>query len=120
MEKLSCTRNVLRIQCTKSTFLEPEPTPLVKQVRPTSTKVNDLRTPIPILLQPGTLRTIIRIRYSRRTADDTAPAVRAEITLVADAHERFWADVRVADGAFSVAFLTETADGYAWLASAHY
>ena len=35
-----------------------EPTPLVEQVRSTSTEVNDLRAPIPVLFQAHTLRIV--------------------------------------------------------------
>jgi len=70
---------------------------LIKQIRPTAPQINNLRAPIPILLQPRAL----------------------EGAFVADADEGGGADVGVTDGAFAVAFVAEAADGYAGLFAAH-
>ena len=93
--------------------------PLVKQIRPRASQINNLRTPIPILLEARTLEAIKRITDPLTTADDAFVLVVAKGALVADAHEGCGADVGVADGAFAVAFVAEAADGDAGLLAAH-
>ena len=53
------------------------------------------------------------------TADDTSSTVCTKVTLVADTDESFWSDVGIADWAFPVAFVAETADGDASLLATH-
>jgi len=87
--------SVVGIQCTKLilALLEPKTTSFVEQVSPTSTEIDDLRTAITVFLQARALCAVIRVRDPWRSADDTAPTVRAEITFVADPHESLWTDV---------------------------
>jgi hypothetical protein len=84
---------------------------LIKQIRPTAPQIDNLRTPVPILLQPRTLKTVKGITDSLATAHDAFVLVVTERALVADAHEGGGPHIRVADGAFAVAFVAEAADG---------
>jgi hypothetical protein len=93
---------------------------LIKQIRPRTAQIDDLRTPITILLQSRTLEAVERIRYPFATADDALVLVVAEGAFVADADEGGGAHVGVADGAFAVAFIAEAADGYAGGFAAHH
>ena len=93
---------------------------LVKQIRPRTPQIDDLRTPIAILFQPGALKAVERIRDALPTAHDAFVLVVAEGTFVADADEGRGADVAIADGAFTVAFVAETSDGDTGLFAAHY
>jgi hypothetical protein len=93
---------------------------LIKQIRPATPQIDNLRTPIPILLQPRTLETIESVRDAFPTAHDALVLVVAEAALVADAREGRGAHVRVAHGAFAVAFVAQAADGDAGLLPAHY
>ena len=92
---------------------------LIKQIRPTAPQINNLRAPISIFLQPRTLKAIKCVRDALTTTDDTFVLIITEGTFVADADERGGADVAVADRAFAVAFVAETAHGYAGLFAAH-
>jgi hypothetical protein len=53
------------------------------------------------------------------TTDYTFILIVAKGAFVADAYEGCWAHVTVAYGAFAVAFVAETADGYAGGLAAH-
>jgi len=97
----------------------PEILLLIKQIRPRTAQINNLRTAIPILLQPRTLKAIKRIRDTLTTANHAFILIVPEAALVADADEGRGADVGVADGAFAVAFVAEAADGDAGLLAAH-
>ncbi len=92
---------------------------LIKQIRPTAPQINNLRAPIPILLQPRALEAVERVADALAAADDAFVLVVAEGAFVADADEGGGADVGVTDGAFAVAFVAEAADGYAGLFAAH-
>lgn len=92
---------------------------LIKQIRPTASQIDNLRTAIPILLQPRTFEAVEGVRYAFSTADDAFVLVVAEAAFVADADKGRRAHVGVADGAFAVAFVAEAADGYARLLAAH-
>lgn len=92
---------------------------LIKQIRPRTSQVYNLRTPIPILLQTRTLEAIEGIADSLATADNALILVISEGAFVADADEGGWAHVGIADGAFAIAFIAETADGDAGLFAAH-
>lgn len=72
------------------------------------------------MLQSCALETIKRIRDPFTAADDAFVLVVAEGAFVADAHEGRRSNVGVADGAFAVAFVAETADGDARLFATHY
>jgi len=92
---------------------------LVKQIRPRATQINNLRTPIAILLEARALEAVERIRDPLAAAHNALVLVVAEGALVADAHERRGPHVAVADGAFAVAFVAEAADRYAGGFAAH-
>lgn len=108
---------------TKSVHAQPnpqQPEKLTKQIRPRTPQINNLRTPIPILLQPRALKAVERVRDALAAAHDALVLVVAEGALVADAREGRGPHVAVADGAFAVAFVAEAADGDAGLFAAHY
>lgn len=92
---------------------------LIEQIRPRTSQVYNLGAPIPILLQTRTLEAIERIADPLATADNALILVVAEGALVADADEGGRAHVGIADGAFAIAFVAETADGDAGLFAAH-
>jgi len=93
---------------------------LIKQIRPRAPQINNFRTPIPILLQPCTLKAIKRVGNPLAAAHDAFVLVVAESAFVADAHGGRGPHVGVADGAFAVAFVAEAADGDAGGFAAHY
>lgn len=93
---------------------------LIKQIRPRTPQINNLRTPIPIFLEARTLKAIKRIRNPFTTTYHAFVLVVAEGAFVADSHEGGGTHVGVADGTFSVAFVAEAADCYAGLFAAHY
>lgn len=92
---------------------------LVEQVRPRASQIDDLRTAIPVLLQSRALETVESVTDPFPTAHHALVLIVAERAFVADSDESCWADVAVADGAFAVTFVAETADCYAWLLAAH-
>lgn len=98
----------------------PEILLLVKQIRPRTPQVDDLRTPVPVLLEARALEAVERVRYPLAAADHALVLIVAEGALVADPHEGGGAYVRVAYGALAVTFVAEPADGYAWLLATHY
>jgi len=93
---------------------------LVEQIRPRTTQVDDLRTSIPILLQPRTLKAVERVRDTFATADYALVLVVAEGALVANAHQGCWTDVAVANWTLSVALVAKSADRNACCLAAHY
>lgn len=92
---------------------------LIKQIRPRTPQIDNLRTPIPILLQPRTLKAIERIADPLATTHNALILVIAKGALVANAYESGGTHIGVADGAFAVAFVAESADGDAGLFAAH-
>ena len=83
---------------------------LVEQIRPRTSKIDDLRTPIAILFQPRTLKAVEGVRDPLTAADDALVLVVAEGAFIADAGEGGRAHVGVAHRAFAVAFVAEAAD----------
>ena len=92
---------------------------LIKQIRPRTPQINNLRTPIPILFQSRALKAVERIRYSFTSTYDALVLIVAEGAFVADAREGRGPHVGVADGALAVAFVAEAADGDAGGLAAH-
>ena len=92
---------------------------LIKQIRPRTPQIDNLRTPISIFLKPRTLKAIKSIRDPLSTANHALVLVVAERAFVADADEGCGADVGVANGAFAVAFVAQAAYGYAGCFAAH-
>lgn len=130
---LPCLPILISSQTTHTSFLLTLPPPksqrvlvipeillLIKQIRPTTPQINNLRTPIAVLLEPRALKAVKRIADALATAHDALVLVVAEGALVADARQCGRAHVGVAHGAFAVAFVAETADGYTALFAAHY
>jgi hypothetical protein len=64
-----------------------------------------------VLLLDRALAAVVRVRHPDGPADDAAALEHAKAALVAHAHERVRAHVRVAHGALAVAALAESADG---------
>ena len=102
----------------------PEPSTLTlflkKQIRPTTPQINNLRTPIPILLQPRTLKAIKRITYSLSSTNHAFVLVVPERAFGADTDERCWTHVGVTDRTLAVAFVAEATDGDARGFATHY
>jgi hypothetical protein len=97
----------------------PEILLLVKQIRPGAAQVDDLRTAVPVLLQPGTLETVKRVGDAFAATYDTLVLIVAEAAFVADADQGRRPDVAIAYGAFAVALVAETSDGNAGLLATH-
>lgn len=92
---------------------------LVEQIRPRTAQVDDLGTPVSILLQTRTFEAVECIRDALATAHDTLVLVVPKGALIADSHQGRRSHIRVADGAFAVAFVAESADGDACGLAAH-
>jgi hypothetical protein len=92
---------------------------LVKQIRPRTSQIDDLRTPIAILLQPSTLEAVERVTDALATAHDALVLEVAEAAFVTDAHERRGPYVAVAHWALAVTFVAETAERDAGGLAAH-
>lgn len=92
---------------------------LVEQIRPRTSQIYNLRTPITILFEPRALEAVERVTDTLATADDALVLVVTEGALVADAHEGRRPHVGIADGALAVALVAEPADGDAGLLAAH-
>lgn len=92
---------------------------LVEQIRPRTAQVDDLRTPIPILLQPRALKAIEGVADALAAAHDALVLVVAKAAFIANADLGCRAHVGVAYGAFAVAFVAEAADGDAGGFAAH-
>ncbi|KAK1827113.1 hypothetical protein QBC39DRAFT_428564 [Podospora conica] len=82
-------------------------------------KVDNLGTPVPVLLQARALEAVKGVRDALAAAHDALVLVVAEAALVADAHQCRRPHVRVAHGALAVALVAEAADGDAGLLAAH-
>lgn len=105
----------------------PEILLLVEQIRPRTAQVDNLRAPIPVLLQSGTFETVESVRdplfphfhqplFSRAregrgkayfsTAYDALVLIVAEGTFVADTDESCRTHVAITHRAFAVTFVT--------------
>lgn len=93
---------------------------LVEQIRPRTAQIDDLRTPIPILLQSRTFETVKGVRDTLSATDNTFILVVAKGAFITDTDERCRAHVAIANGAFAVTFVAETTDCYAGLLTTHY
>ena len=92
---------------------------LVKQIRPTATQIDNLGAAVAVLLQASAFEAVEGVGDALAAADDAFVLVVAEGAFVADAGEGRGPHVRVADGAFAIAFVAEAADGDAGLFAAH-
>ncbi|OJD16170.1 hypothetical protein AJ78_03659 [Emergomyces pasteurianus Ep9510] len=88
-----------------SRYSSPMLFPLEEQIRPRATQIDDLRTPIAILFQAGTLETIKGVANPFPATHDAFILVVAERTFVADTYEGGGPNVGVTDRAFAVAFV---------------
>lgn len=93
---------------------------LIKQIRPRAPQIDNLRTPVSVLLQARALKAVERVADALAAAHDAFVLVVAEGALVADAHERRGPHVRVTHGTLAVALVAEAADRDARLLAAHY
>ena len=84
---------------TPSKLLIPKVLLLIKQIRPRTAQVDDLRTAVAVLLQASAFEAVEGIGNALAAAHDALILVVAKGALVADAHEGLGADVGVADGA---------------------
>ena len=97
----------------------PEVLFLIEQVRPRTTQIDNLGTPIPILLQSRALETVESITDALAAANDALVLVVAKAALVADASDGSGAHVGVADRALAIAFVAKATDGDARSLTAH-
>ncbi|KAK3110825.1 hypothetical protein LTR53_014490 [Teratosphaeriaceae sp. CCFEE 6253] len=88
-------------------------------IRPRTPQIDNLRAPVPVLLQPRALEAVERVADALAAAHDALVLVVAEGALVADARERRGPHVGVADGALAVALVAQSADGDAARLAAH-
>lgn len=100
-------------------FLEAVFFPLVEQVCFGGTQVHNLWTPVSVLFLLCALLAVVSVGNSNTTADHAAPLIRAVVALVANAHQRAWPDVGVADYTLSVTLLAQPANSNAGLFAAH-
>jgi hypothetical protein len=96
--------------CSTALLCIPETLLLVKQICSRTSQIHNLWTPISVFFQSCTLKAVERVRDSFTAAHHTLVCVVAKGAFVADANKRSRSDVRVADGAFSIAFIAETTD----------
>jgi hypothetical protein len=89
-------------------------------IRPRTAQIDDLGTPIPVLLEACALKAVEGVRDTLATADHALVLVISEAALVAYPDERRRPHVRVAHGALAVALVAEPPDGDAGLFAAHY
>ena len=92
---------------------------LIKQIRPRTTQIYNLGTPIAIFLETCTFEAVKGVADAFAAADDAFVLVVSKGALIADANESCGTDVGIADGAFAVTFVAEAADCYAGLFAAH-
>jgi|SRR5690242_11212551 len=97
----------------------PEILFLVEQIGPATPQIDNLGTPVPVLLEAYALEAVEGVADALAAAHDALVLVVAEGALVADAGEGGGAHVSVAHGALAVALIAEAADGYAGLLAAH-
>jgi len=92
---------------------------LIKQIGPRAPQIDNLGTPIAVLLKARALEAVEGVADALAAADYAFVLVVPEAALVADAHERGGPHVAVADGAFAVALVAQAPDGDAGLFAAH-
>merc|ERR1719420_1125143 len=102
------------------TFFEPILFHLVEQVCLAATQVDNLWTPISVLLLHSALLTVIRITDARAPTDDTPALIRAIVALVANPDESARPHIGVADHTLSVTLFTQPPNGNSSLLSAEY
>jgi hypothetical protein len=106
---IAVSRHVKFLLCTLSILLIPKILLLVKQIRPRTTQIDNLRAPISIFFQSRAFKAVKGVGDPFSTTDDALVLVVTEGAFVADAGEGRGAHVGVADGAFAVAFVAEAA-----------
>lgn len=98
-----------------SPFLETIFLALIKHVRFARAKIDNFGTSIAILLQNGTLLTIVRITHAGSTAGDTPSLIGSIIAFIANAHQRGRANVGITNHTFAVTLLAQPSNGNASL-----
>ena len=83
---------------------------LIEQIRPTTAEVDDLGTPIAILLESHAAEAVESITDTLTAAHHAFILIISEAALVADACERRRSHVGVADWTLAIAFIAEPAD----------
>lgn len=92
---------------------------LIKQICPRTAQIDDLRTPVSVLLKARALEAVKSVADALAAAHDAFVLVVAEGAFVADAHEGRGAHVGVAYGALAVALVAQASDGDACRFAAH-
>ncbi|EZF95620.1 hypothetical protein H113_04067 [Trichophyton rubrum MR1459] len=93
--------------------------PLEEQIGPRAAQVDNLRTPIPILLQSGTFETVERVTDPFPATYNAFVLEVAKGAFIAHAHQSRRPHIGVADGTFAVTFVAQAPDSNAGLLSAH-
>jgi hypothetical protein len=104
----------------KSPALESIFLPFVEEISLCLTQVDDLRTPIPVLLHLRALFAVVRIGNASASADDALAFVRTVIALIAQAHNIARPHVGVADHALPVALVAQAPNSNSALFAAHH
>lgn len=104
---------------TSITTLIPEILLLVEQIRPTRTQIYNLRTPIPIFLQPRAFEAVECVTDPFAAAHDALVGEIAKRAFIADADQSCGPYVRIANRTFAVTFVAESAQVDACCFAAH-
>ena len=92
---------------------------LVEQIRPRTAQIDNLRTPVPVLLQSRALEAVESVADALATAHDALVLIVAKAALVADTGDGGGTHVGVANRALAIAFVAKPADGDARGFAAH-
>lgn len=98
----------------------PEVLLLVKQIRSRTSQINNLRTPISVLLEARAFKAVESVGNAFSTAHHTFVLIVAKGAFVTYTDKGSWANIAIAYRAFAVAFVAEAANSYARLLAAHY
>lgn len=103
-----------------SSFLETVFLPFVKEVRFRATEIDNFWTAISVFFLNRAFFTIVSIGHSGATAYHTASLIRSIVALVTNSHQRAWSDVRIANHAFAITFLTKSSNSHSGLFTTKY
>jgi hypothetical protein len=99
--------------------LIPETFLLIEQICPGTSQIDNLGASVAVFLQACTFKAVECITDSFTAAHDALVLVVSEGAFVTDADEGGRAHVGIAHGAFTIALVTQAADGNAGLLAAH-
>lgn len=102
-----------------SSFLETVFFSLIEEVSLGTAQVDNLGASIAVFLHLCAFLTVISIRYSNTTTDDTPALEWTIVAFITYSYQRTWANIRVTDDALAIVFLAEPSDGNSWLLPAH-